>query len=136
MRMFLIVILLIALLQVFVPSAFAQQNQLQLLAPLPTLNSNVINFGPGCYIQRMYQFGLGIGGALAMLMIVWGAVQWTISGAVDKKAAAKSKITKAILGLVLLVASVLILNIVSPNLTTFNDIVPPLAGAAQAQQCN
>lgn len=101
------------------------QNQLQLIAPIPTYQGSNIP-DPAVYIKALYQFGLGIGGALAMFMIVWGGVEWAISGAVDRKAAAKQRITKAILGLVLLLASVFILNLISPNLTNLNAIIPKL----------
>ncbi|RJQ13522.1 hypothetical protein C4553_03175 [Candidatus Parcubacteria bacterium] len=124
---------------VLVFSGFSQiaqaQQQMQLLAPLPNIGSNVINFGPGCYIKRIYEFGLGIAGALAMLMIVWGAVEYAVSGAIDKKADAKDKITQAIWGLVLLLSAVLILNTVNPNLTQFQDIVPCLGGSCPTYTC-
>lgn len=103
-----------------------QNNQIKLLAPLPGIETNVINFGPGEFINKLYQFGLGIAGILAMLMIIVGAVEYTISGAIDKKADAKERITQAILGLVLLLATVLILNTISPDLTNFQDIIPSL----------
>jgi len=117
-------ILPINLLFLFSKSALAQE-ELKLLAPLPGMSSTTIP-SPGEYISKLYQFGLGIAGGLAMLMIIWGAVEWVISGAIDRKADAKDRITQAIFGLVLLLASVLILSTINPNLVTFKDIVPSL----------
>lgn len=108
-----------------IPNLVSAQEKLQLLAPLPGTKTSEVPDIP-IYIRSIYQFGLGIAGVLAMLMIIWGAIEYTVSGAVDKKADAMNRITQAILGLVLLLATVLILNTINPNLTTFKNIIPPL----------
>lgn len=74
--------------------------------------------GIPAFIASFYNFGLMIGGVLAVGMITVGAIYYSISGAVDKQAEAKSMITSALLGLALLFGSYLILNTVNPKLTT------------------
>ena len=108
-----------------IPNLASAQEKLQLLAPLPGQTTSDVPDIPN-YIRDIYQFGLGIAGVLAMLMIIWGAIEYTVSGAVDRKADAKDRITQAILGLVLLLATVLILNTISPDLTNFQNIIPQL----------
>jgi len=72
--------------------------------------------GPSAYVQNIYSFSLGLGALLAMVMIVIGAVQYTVSEAVSAKEDAKDRITKAVLGLVLLLAATLILFTINPKI--------------------
>jgi len=80
--------------------------------------------GPDQYIRAIYIFGLGFGTLLAMLMLIIGAVQYTISEAVTSKEDAKDRMLKAIWGLVLLLAATLILSIINPTLP---QLIPPQA---------
>jgi len=77
--------------------------------------------GPSEYITSLYTYALGLGTLLAMVMIVIGAVQYTLSEAITDKQDAKDRIWKAVWGLVLLLAATLILNILNPTLTTLED---------------
>jgi len=79
------------------------------------------------YLNNLYKFAVGIAGALAVAMIVAGGVYYTVSaGSSDKQREAKSMITSAIWGLILLFASYLILRTVNPQITnlglSFTDI--------------
>jgi len=76
---------------------------------------------PGEYIKTLYQFALGFGTLLAMLMIVIGAVQYTLSEAVTKKEDAKDRITGAIMGLALLLTATLILYTINPKIPELED---------------
>lgn len=79
------------------------------------------------YISKLYTFGFGVGGILAVLMIVIGGIYYSVSGAVDKKSEGKEMITSAILGLLILFGSYLILQTVNPALTTLrNPTVPEI----------
>lgn len=70
------------------------------------------------YINTIYQFALGISGLLALGMIVAGGVYYTVSaGNSSRQGDAKSMITSAIWGLVLLFGSYLILNTINPQIT-------------------
>ncbi|MCL4391919.1 pilin [Patescibacteria group bacterium] len=81
------------------------------------------------YIQLLYRFGLGIGGILAVGMIVWGSILISISGSVDKEREGRDFITSALFGLALLFGAYLILNQINPNLV---QLVPPSAPFAPA----
>jgi len=70
------------------------------------------------YLNTVYKFAVGISGLLALGMIVAGGVYYTVSaGNSGRQGEAKSMITSAIWGLVLLFASYLILNTVNPQIT-------------------
>lgn len=69
------------------------------------------------YIKRVYQFGVGISGILAVGMIVAGAIYYSVSaGSPDKQNDAKSMITSALWGVALLLGSFLILRTINPQL--------------------
>jgi len=74
-----------------------------------------------------YYFMVAISGLAAFVMLVWGGVQWLLSGAIPSQAsAAKDRIRNAILGLLLILASVLIIQIINPELTVINiDLLKP-----------
>lgn len=76
------------------------------------------------YIQTLYRFGLGIGGILAVGMIIFGAINISISGSVDKEKEGKSYITSALLGLLLLFGAYVLLREINPNLV---QLSPPSA---------
>jgi len=78
---------------------------------------------PAEYIQSVYLFGLGAGALLAMLMIVIGAIQYTVSEVIPAKEAARSRIIGAIWGLVLLLIATLILFTINPKLPDLEN--PP-----------
>lgn len=76
------------------------------------------------YISKLYTFGLGIGGILAVLMIVIGGILYSVSGAVDQKAEGKSMILSALFGLVLLFGSFLLLKTINPQLIILKNPGP------------
>ncbi|HMB65378.1 MAG TPA: pilin, partial [Patescibacteria group bacterium] len=80
------------------------------------------------YINILYLFGLGIGGVLAFVALVYGGFLWTVSGAVGKKSQAKSIIGNALLGLAILATSYIILHTVNP------DLVGPLKAEKQSHE--
>jgi hypothetical protein len=82
---------------------------------LPGIASSVC--GPGDYLSGIYKLAVGIAVALAAIMIVYGGILWSTSGdSPSRKTEAKKHITQAIFGLVLLLASYLILNTINPDL--------------------
>ena len=70
-------------------------------------------------IAWAYYFIVGIAGIAAFYMLVLGGFTWlTSAGDATKIAEAKSKLTAAILGLLLILSSYLILRVINPELTT------------------
>ena len=70
-------------------------------------------------IAWFYYFIVGISGFAAFFMLIWGGFQWLISaGSPSKISEAKDRITSAILGLIIILASFLILKVINPDLIT------------------
>ena len=69
-------------------------------------------------VAWLYVFIVGISGLAAFVMIVWGGTQWlTSQGNPTDIGAAKDKIKMALLGLLLVLSSFIILQIINPELT-------------------
>ncbi len=69
-------------------------------------------------IAWFYYAIVGLSGFAAFIMIVWGGIGWmTSSGNPSKTTDAKDRIQKALLGLLLVLASFLILQVVNPDFT-------------------
>lgn len=75
------------------------------------------------YVQAIYNYGMGIVGILAAIVLMAGGVLWlTSSGSADKIGQAKELIFGSIIGLVLLLGSWIILNTVNPDLLKLKTI--------------
>jgi len=78
------------------------------------------------YILTIYKLSFWVGTFLAVLMIIIGGVQWMSSAASPQvKMDAKDRITKSIIGLILLFAVYIILYSINPELTVIKDINLP-----------
>jgi len=85
----------------------------------------------GMHLNRLiawfYYFIVGISGLAAFFMLVWGGFQWlTSAGSPSKISEAKDRITSAILGLIIILASFLILKVINPELITLKLPALPL----------
>lgn len=112
------------------------ENTYVLLAPLPCENGS-----PGCvdgrlvtydpttdqplahYLNLMLRIFIGLCAVLAVVMVVRGGLEYMMSELVSSKEEAKSRITGAVMGLILALGSYAILNTINPNLLK-TDIVP------------
>jgi len=75
------------------------------------------------YIKALYLFGLAIVGVVAMLFIIIGGIRYmTAAGNEAGISEAKSQITSAILGLVLVLTSWLILHTINPELVSLKKL--------------
>jgi hypothetical protein len=73
-------------------------------------------------VAWLYTFFVMISGLAAFVMIVWGGVQWMSSqGNPTATGDAKDKIKMALLGLLLVLSSFIILQIINPELTLLKD---------------
>ena len=82
---------------------------------VPLMNRDATSFQD--YIEILLQLAIGIAALLVVLRIIWAGVQYMLSEVVTSKEAAKKSIGGALLGLIIILASVLILNTINPNLT-------------------
>jgi len=76
-------------------------------------------------IKYIYLFSLGIVGLTAFVCIIIGAVKYITSAGNDSKMGdAKDRITSALLGILVLLASVLILTTINPDLINLEFNLP------------
>lgn len=73
-------------------------------------------------IKYIYLFSIGIAGITALLSIIIGAFQYvTSAGSPDKVKDAKDRIFSAVIGVIILLASVLILRTINPDLVSLSN---------------
>ena len=89
------------------------------LAQVPVLGTS-INIGGatdlGNYLQKVFAIGIGVAAGLAVIMIVVGGIEYMSTDAIGGKEEGKERITSALWGLLLALASWLILNTINPAL--------------------
>ncbi|OGZ18976.1 MAG: hypothetical protein A2175_01455 [Candidatus Nealsonbacteria bacterium RBG_13_42_11] len=70
-------------------------------------------------IAQLYYFIIAISGLAVFVMLVWGGFEYlTSTGNPSKIGNAKERITSALLGLLIILASYLILQVINPDLLT------------------
>jgi hypothetical protein len=82
------------------------------------------------YIKGLFTFSISIAGLVAMVMIMVGGLQWTMAGGhTDRVKAAQTRISNAIIGLLLLLFSYTILATINPKLVKLGALnVPDVQG--------
>lgn len=85
-----------------------------LLAPIGEFKTAPTNIGD--YFNTIFLIAIGLCGALAVIMIVIGGVQYMGDESIFAKTEAKSQIKNAILGLLIALASYVLLNTINPDL--------------------
>mgnify|MGYP001564452941 CR=1 FL=1 len=128
-KIFLLIIVLIA-----VTPIVSKAQEYTLLEPLPCIPGT--STGKDCgttptisidsYIGYVFKFSIALAVFLAVLMIIWGGIQYMTSEAPFLKIEGKNKIGGALLGLLLTFASYLILATIDPRLVEINTNVPPI----------
>src|SRR5258705_5552794 len=118
---------------VFVHSSFAACYTLT----VPFGNTTTVS-GLGDYLKAIYTFGIGAGGVLAVAMIVYGGIKYTISEAIPSKEDAIDIIRNALIGLGLLLAALVILQLINPAIEFRDPALPPLSTPPPTldQTCN
>jgi len=85
----------------------------------------------GQYLNGLFILGIGVATALAVVTITIGGVQYMVTANSDNKTAAREKITGAVWGLLLALASFVILNTINPDLLKF-EIVATIEEAGRS----
>ncbi|KKP98134.1 MAG: hypothetical protein US79_C0003G0059 [Parcubacteria group bacterium GW2011_GWC1_38_17] len=98
--------------KVLVPTKFT-------LAPIPGIQYESME----SYLESIYRWGIGLVGVLVLIQLIRGGLMYMVSGAVEQKANAKGIITDALIGLVLALASFIIINVLNPRLTIITEPV-------------
>lgn len=104
-----------------------------LVSDLPFVSELGENVGLAGYLSAIFRLGIGLAVTLAIVMIVYGGIQYMISDVPGVKVNAKGTIMNAIWGLVLVLASVLILNTINPDIVKFK-LIESLKNAADSVQ--
>jgi hypothetical protein len=86
----------------------------KLLAPIGDLKEAPKDMGD--YFNTIFKIAIGLCGALAVIMIVIGGVQYMGNESIFGQTEAKGKITAAILGLIIALGSYALLNTINPAL--------------------
>jgi len=86
----------------------------KLLAPIGDFTEAPSNIGD--YFNIIFKIAIGLCGALAVIMIIIGGIQYMGDESIFGKTEAKSKITAAIFGLLIALGSYALLNTINPAL--------------------
>ncbi len=83
------------------------------------------------YIKAIYQYGIGIVGILAAVVLMYGGVLWIVAGGnASQVGEAKAWIGAALTGLILALTSYMILNTINPALVNLQTT--PVPGVKEA----
>lgn len=93
---------------------------------LPAGSTTAIPFGE--YLTRLFTTAIGLAIILAVLMIVWGGFQYLSTDAITDKEEGKEKWTQAIYGLVLVLASYLLLQTINKQIVEAPNKLSTLQG--------
>ncbi len=130
-------ILTLAILLILPFTTFAQDLSYYLAAPIPggptgdKGEQKVTDLAD--YISYLFPFLLSVIAILALAMFVIGGIEYMLSGGIEKTKDAKDRITSALLGLALAVFSVLILQVINPNLVKINLDIAQNQGTPELQ---
>lgn len=129
MRTFLLVALFITIFAIS-PHALAQTSQTSFvpLAPIPGLTQGVTadTAGLANFFNNLYKYLVGLSAILAVIMIIWGGLEYSTQDSVSKKSDGKERIYQAIFGLVLVLSPVLVFSIINPSILNLSINLDPL----------
>src|SRR3990167_3584126 len=109
----------------------AQPSGFTALAPIPGLTdispTAVVNSDSlANFFNNLYKYVIGIAAILAVIMIIWGGLEYSTQDSVSKKSDGKERILQAIFGLVLVLSPVLIFSIINPSILNLSLNLPEL----------
>lgn len=70
----------------------------------------------GTFLTNLFNLVVGVGGILAVIMLMWGGFEYMTSEAYGSKEAAKTRMWGAVSGLLFIFFSIIILNVINPDL--------------------
>jgi len=92
---------------------FAQDYHLPFFPGIEEINAGSLE----TFLQDLFSFGLGIAGFLSVVFLIWGSIEYMLYPSnLAQERKAKEKIWNAILGLILILATYLILYNINPDL--------------------
>jgi len=110
---------------VFADSCQSSTTHYCLLAPLgATTSVDMTTLDVGAYFNNIIKIFIGLLSVLAVVMVVIGGIQYMTSTSSGEKGGGKNRILNAIYGLVLVLASYMILRTINPKLVNLQIGVP------------
>lgn len=106
------------------------------LAPLPGLTSgdganSIISSGSfGAFFNHLYDYLIGIAVIIAIIMVIWGGLQYSTQDSISKKGEGKERIQQAIFGLILVLSPALVFTIINPAILNFSLSFTPIEQGA------
>lgn len=99
------------------------------LAPIPNLTQNAVADSTGLanFLNNLYKYLIGLAAALAVIEITWGGIEWaTAADNAGRVSGARTRITQALLGLVLILLPSLVFYIINPSILNLSLNLPSL----------
>ena len=103
----------------FAPFIVFGQAGVNNLVDIPVADSSSF----GGYINALYLLAISIAAVLAVIKLIIAGVKYMLSDVVTNKASAKADIKGALLGLLLILAAVLILEVINPSIGDNNAAI-------------
>src|SRR3989344_1656605 len=118
---------IIILLSILAPAAALAQEKAgySLLSPLPNIGGETGASDFSGYLGQMFRLAMGLAAIFAVFFMVVGGIQYMSTDAWTGKKEGMTKIKNAFWGLVLVLASWLILNTINPNILKLNLEIKP-----------
>ncbi len=113
---------LLTLILLLLPGVAFGQNDFVPLVGIPYVDTTAENTTLGDYVNGLYWASISIAAVLAFLKITWAGIKYMLSEVVTDKASAKKDIWGALLGLIIILAAVLMLDTVNPELSNLNAL--------------
>lgn len=120
----------------FASPLLAQTDDYRLLEPIPYVETSAGHTDAETYIPGVIKLVIALAGALAVIMIVIGGIQYMITDSLGTKANAKKTIENAIWGFVLTISAWLLLYTINPKLVEIDLTIeqvksgPPLTASS------
>jgi hypothetical protein len=86
------------------------------LAPIPGLTDQQPQSNMAVFLNNLYKILIGVAAAAAVVMIIWGGLEYATTDNISSKSEGKAKIQQAILGLILVLLPVLVFSIINPSI--------------------
>ena len=98
------------------------------LAPIPGLTQGATadTAGLAQFFNNLYKFAIGMAAVLAVIMIIWGGLQYATQDIPGAKQEGKDRILQAILGLILVLSPALVFSIINPSILNLSINLKPL----------
>jgi hypothetical protein len=130
------IFIFILILAILIPISIRAADEYTLLEPLPCIEGTGNTCTAGAtstptmnietYIGYIFKFAIAISAFLAIIMIIYGGFEIMLSEAVPAKMDGKERIKNAIFGLIMVLASYLILRTIDPRLVEINTRIAPI----------